>query len=309
VGVGLSFDCFFTVFSHPDPPPAAKQNHSARVFVLGPSHHVYGRRCWLSPAAEYDTPFGPLVIDQAVYADLRATGAFDEMTNEQDEAEHSLELHLPFIARAMGAQPFTLVPIMVGALTPEAEARYAALLAPYIDDPSNFFVVSSDFCHWGRRFGYTYYDKSRGAIWECIQWLDELGMAIIERPPRGGGGSGNNGSGSGVNGGSGSGVNGGGTSDNNGSSGSGGGAGENSSNGDGETAAAAFTAYLKQYRNTICGRHPIGVLLAMLAAARTDFGVKFSAYDQSSRCEGPADSSVSYAAALVTAVGAGTGAA
>jgi len=31
---------------------------SKRVFLLGPSHHVYGRRCWLSPTLEYETPLG-----------------------------------------------------------------------------------------------------------------------------------------------------------------------------------------------------------------------------------------------------------
>lgn len=40
---------------------------------------------------------------------------------------------------------------MVGALSPDAEARYGALLGPHLDDPHNFFVVSSDFCHWGNR--------------------------------------------------------------------------------------------------------------------------------------------------------------
>lgn len=38
---------------------------------------------------------------------------------------------------------------------------YGELLAPYLDDPSNAFVFSSDFCHWGRRFTYTFYDESQ----------------------------------------------------------------------------------------------------------------------------------------------------
>jgi len=45
---------------------------------------------------------GPLHVDTAVYEELRATGAFDAMSVEEDEAEHSLELHAPFIAAAMG---------------------------------------------------------------------------------------------------------------------------------------------------------------------------------------------------------------
>ncbi|GBF89365.1 hypothetical protein Rsub_01937 [Raphidocelis subcapitata] len=221
----------------------------SRVFLLGPSHHVYGRRCWLSPAREYETPLGPLEVDQGVYEELRATGAFDTMTAAEDEAEHSLELHTPFIASVMGSRPFKLVPIMVGALSTDAEARYGALLAPYLDSPSSLFIISSDFCHWGRRFSYTFHDKSKGSIWQSIQWLDELGMRTIEK-------------------------------------------------GD----PKAFAEYQAEYRNTICGRHPIGVLLNMLQHASTKFAVAFNSYDQSSRCEGPGDSSVSYAAATVVPV-------
>lgn len=45
-----------------------------------------------------------------------------------------------------------IVPILVGALDSENEAVYGRLLAKYVDDPSNFFSISSDFCHWGSRY-------------------------------------------------------------------------------------------------------------------------------------------------------------
>lgn len=45
-----------------------------------------------------------------------------------------------------------IVPILVGALDSENEAVYGQLLAKYVDDPSNFFSISSDFCHWGSRY-------------------------------------------------------------------------------------------------------------------------------------------------------------
>ena len=38
------------------------------------------------------------------------------------------------------------------------EALYGRVLGPFLDDPKNLFVVSSDFCHWGHRFGFTYHD-------------------------------------------------------------------------------------------------------------------------------------------------------
>ena len=44
---------------------------------------------------------------------------------------------------------FSIVPILVGSLTPENENKYGRLLSKYLMDPENVFVVSSDFCHWG----------------------------------------------------------------------------------------------------------------------------------------------------------------
>jgi AmmeMemoRadiSam system protein B len=93
--------------------------NSSRVFLLGPSHHVYSRRCFLSTADEYATPLGALKIDKAVVDALRASGLFEEMSLSVDEAEHSLELHTSFIASAMRGHDFRLVPIMVGALNAE----------------------------------------------------------------------------------------------------------------------------------------------------------------------------------------------
>ena len=102
---------------------------------------------------------------------------------------------------------------MVGALSTNAEATYGEILAPYLDDDANLFIVSSDFCHWGKRFGYQPWDEGRKdvGLHEQIEEMDRRGMEIIESKD-----------------------------------------------------ADAFTAYLKETGNTICGRHPIGVLLQTL---------------------------------------------
>lgn len=108
------------------------------------------------------------------------------MNKHVDEDEHSLEMHLPYIAKMMKGTSFKLVPIMVGALSYSAEKQFGEILAPYFEDPRNFFVVSSDFCHWGSRFRYTYYEKDHGPIYKSIEALDKRGMDLIEkRDPRG----------------------------------------------------------------------------------------------------------------------------
>ena len=151
-----------------------------RVFLLGPSHSLYSPKCLLSGCTEYATPIGSAKIDQAVYDELASSNLFDEMQLTADEREHSLEMHLPYIQHVMGAQPYTLVPIMVGALNESAEARHGKLLAPYLANPENLFVISSDFCHWGERFNYTPYDQRQGEIYQYIEALDRQGMALIE---------------------------------------------------------------------------------------------------------------------------------
>ncbi|XP_014237172.1 protein MEMO1 [Trichogramma pretiosum] len=222
-----------------------------KIFILGPSHHVRLAGCALTTASIYKTPLYNLKIDKQVIKDLMDTGYFEWMSMETDEDEHSIEMQLPYIAKVMEdyKDAFTVVPILVGSLTPDKEAMYGKLLAPYLEDPSTLFVISSDFCHWGQRFRYTYYDKSCGAIHKSIKNLDKMGMDLIEN-----------------------------------------------------LTPSAFTDYLKKYGNTICGRHPISVLLQMIKSLKERdsnqrMNLKFLKYAQSSQCNNINDSSVSYASA------------
>ncbi|XP_073299790.1 uncharacterized protein [Primulina huaijiensis] len=152
----------------------------SRVFLLGPSHHYYTPKCALSKATVYKTPIGDLPIDQEVVEELKATGKFELMDLHVDEAEHSMEMHLPYLVQVFQGYSVKIVPILVGALSAENEAMYGRLLAKYVDDPTNFFSVSSDFCHWGSRFNYMRYDKKHGAIHKSIEAMDKMGMDIIE---------------------------------------------------------------------------------------------------------------------------------
>lgn len=61
---------------------------------------------------------------------------------------------------------------MVGTLTTEKECYYGQIFAQYLADPKNLFIISSDFCHWGERFHYMFYEKSWGEIHQSIKTLD-----------------------------------------------------------------------------------------------------------------------------------------
>lgn len=157
-----------------------------RIFILGPSHHAYIPGCALSTATCYNTPLYNLKIDSEskiislqsllngsyscvcdgcvclsvvclsvclkVYRELKSTGLFEEMSLSVDEEEHSIEMQLPYIAKVMEAfrDSFTIVPILVGALKQSGEIKYGKLLSKYLADPNTLFVISSDFCHWGK---------------------------------------------------------------------------------------------------------------------------------------------------------------
>ncbi|KAE9534400.1 hypothetical protein AGLY_008490 [Aphis glycines] len=218
-----------------------------RIFILGPSHNVRLSGCALSSAVKYRTPFYDLQIDNEVYEELESTGHFERMSMKVDEDEHSIEMQLPYIAKVMQdyKDKFTIVPVMVGSLSTEKESLYGHIFSQYLADPKNLFIISSDFCHWGQRFRYTFYEKSWGVIHQSITTLDHKGMDIIET-----------------------------------------------------LKPAAFVEYLKTFSNTICGRHPISVLLQAANHLRTQkLSLKFLKYAQSSKCYNLGDSSVSYASA------------
>lgn len=222
------------------------------VFVLGPSHHVDVRRqACVTGFGVLDTPLGGVCVDKAVCAQLMESKVFVEMAPDVDEDEHSIEMHLPYVRKVFGDEVdvggrVKVVPVMVGALNAAAEGEIGAVFGRWFGKPRVLFVISSDFCHWGRRFGYTF-QEGPGEIWESIERLDRRGMEQVESGGRKG-----------------------------------------------------FADYLAETENTVCGRFPIGVMLAAVeACGRERFQTRFVHYEQSSKCRHKSDSSVSYASAHV----------
>lgn len=74
---------------------------SKRVFILGPSHHHYLTGCALSKCKTYETPLGSLKLDLDTIAELHKTGQFDTMSHSVDEAEHSIEMQLPYTVKML----------------------------------------------------------------------------------------------------------------------------------------------------------------------------------------------------------------
>lgn len=239
-----------------------------RLFILGPSHHVYFRGAQLTPFREYQTPLGNVPVDRLVVDDLHKTGIFEVMTKETDEDEHSFEMHMPFIYK-MSEGSISIVPILLGQTNTSFDEGLATVLAPYFENPENAFAISTDFCHWGKRFQYTKYTTTPDVsdihslsssrhpapstpIFKSIEYLDRQGMKMAS--------------------------------------------------------AGSYTKwneYLDETDNTICGRTPLGILLRTIEIVKANnpdltasYGqLKWMGYAQSSKVTDWTDSSVSYASA------------
>jgi hypothetical protein len=239
------------------------------VFILGPSHHVYLDGCALSKCTQYQTPIGNLPLDLDTIKELRSTGKFSDMSLHTDEGEHSIELHLPYVRKVFEGMDIAIVPILVGGIDQDKESAFGRLLAPYLSRADTFCVVSSDFCHWGTRFSYTHYHPAGAA--KPIRLSRSLSVSA-DYPIH-----------------------------------------QSISALDHEAMALLtlprpdahdeFAKYLARTKNTICGRHPIGVLLGALAVVEKENRtpqLKWVRYEQSSQCLTIEDSSVSYASAYVS---------
>jgi hypothetical protein len=84
--------------------------YSKRIFLLGPSHHYHFTTCALSKCTTYQTPLGDLKLDLETITELQSSGKFMQMTRSQDEDEHSLEMHLPYIYKMLSLYGFCSQP-------------------------------------------------------------------------------------------------------------------------------------------------------------------------------------------------------
>jgi len=128
------------------------QTPPRRVFILAPNHRVALTRVALSGADVFDTPLGPVPVDTAVSARLAAHPEFS-VDDHAHAQEHAIEIQLPLLQRTWPAAVPTIVPLLVPRLNQEAAGAVSRALAAACDDTS-LLVVSTDFTHFGDRFGF-----------------------------------------------------------------------------------------------------------------------------------------------------------
>ncbi len=118
------------------------------VCIVSPMHAAYPANLLTSAHQAYGTPLGPVRIDQAALAQLDDLLTQDgmQLTPVVNDKEHSLEIELPFLQRALRTE-FKLLPVMVRSQTPLVARRLGHALARVMQGRSGLFVASTDLSH------------------------------------------------------------------------------------------------------------------------------------------------------------------
>lgn len=113
-----------------------------RVVLLGPSHQVPFEGLAVPSHAFFDTPLGPVPLDNASRRRLLEL-PFVEARDDVHRYEHSLEVQLPFLQETL--HRFSLLPLLVGWASAEQVAQALALCW---GGDETLIVVSSDLSHY-----------------------------------------------------------------------------------------------------------------------------------------------------------------
>lgn len=121
-----------------------------RAIILAPSHFAAFRGATLLDIDVFETPLGRIAVDAEAMSRLQRQPLFRD-DPEPYRDEHSLEIQLPFLQRVL--PEVRVLPALLGSLADEDYAVLARGLRTVLDERT-LFIVSSDFVHYGWRFGY-----------------------------------------------------------------------------------------------------------------------------------------------------------
>jgi AmmeMemoRadiSam system protein B len=111
----------------------------SRVIIVGPAHRVPLKGCAVSGADRWLTPLGAVAVDRHA-ADVPAP-----VNDEPHAPEHSIEVQLPFLQRALGDA--VVLPIAVGA-APAGDVADTIAAAVALAPAGTVVLCSTDLSHY-----------------------------------------------------------------------------------------------------------------------------------------------------------------
>jgi AmmeMemoRadiSam system protein B len=167
---------------------AAGETPYATIVLVGPSHHIAFRGVSIWPRGSWETPFGPVDVDEPLAAAMSAAAPAQVVERADAHVrEHSVELQLPFVAHLWPGA--AIVPLVMGRQSRETAFALGDAIASTIaaregspTSASVLLVASSDLSH--------YHDAQTAAAMDAVvlrpvDRLDPEGlMDALEHEPR-----------------------------------------------------------------------------------------------------------------------------
>jgi MEMO1 family protein len=150
-----------------------------RAVVVAPSHYRTFAGAAIFPGDGFETPLGVVSVDRDGARRLAAASLF-AADARPFAREHALEIELPFLQVVDPA--LTVVPVLVGSHDTADELAILGRGLAVLDDDETLFVISSDFTHYGKSFGYVPFPpRDAEAVAAEIRRLDFGAIAAIGR--------------------------------------------------------------------------------------------------------------------------------
>ena len=157
-----------------------------RIIVVGPSHHAYmENKVGITSFDRVKTPLGDIPVDTTMRDNLLKNATFKLLPKAIDEEEHSLEMQYPFLRYITRNKNTKIIPLLIDNYVTSDQAHkenvLLVMLREIIENElgETLLVISSDFCHWGKRFNYTHLPADTDNISKGIESLNMQAIAEI----------------------------------------------------------------------------------------------------------------------------------
>ncbi len=136
------------------------------VVLVGPSHRMPVGAAAVYTSGGFETPLGGVEVDQKTAGAIVSSSREFEDDPGVHAVEHSLEVQLPFLQRALG--DFKIVPILTRDISPAACQALGEALAGCLRDKKVLLVASTDLSHYPSYSDANKVDKETIQSWETM---------------------------------------------------------------------------------------------------------------------------------------------
>ncbi len=154
------------------------------VAVVSPMHHPYYEPLLTTAHAAYETPLGVIPVEREAVKDLSQLLEKElgfGLVPVRRDPEHSLEIELPFLQRALTSE-FKLLPVMVRDQTLQVMHTLGQCLAKTLNGRNAVIVASTDLSHFYPQKIANQLDET---MLKCIEEFDPAAVIMVEEEGRG----------------------------------------------------------------------------------------------------------------------------